>query len=237
MKDAKAMNLAVIPARKGSKSLIDKNVLPLMGKPLLGYSIEAAVQSRLFEKVVVSTDSREYAEIAERYGATVPYLRSKKLSEDSIPTSEVTKDVLRYFEKKQEHYKFFAVLQVSSPLRTVTDIKNSYELLIEKKANTVISVCESPVPQPWINELPSDKSMEDFISYEYRNKPRQFLPKYYKIHGAIFWGKAQHYLAHSDPFARGSFAYEMPPERSIDIDTFIDFELAEILYKRMQKQQ
>lgn len=226
------MNIAIIPARKGSKSLHDKNIRELEGKPLMAYTIETALQSNLFETVLVSTDSTEYAKIATRYGASVPFLRPKELAEDAVPSSEVTKHVLQHYGKQNKHYSNFAVLQISSPLRNTEDLQASYKIFIEKRAESVVSVCRSSIPKPWVNTLPPDKSLKNFITEKFRNAPRQALSPYYKIHGAIFWGNVSTYLKNSDPFTQNSFAYVMPPQRSIDIDTDIDFELVKILYRR-----
>ncbi len=228
------MNVAIIPARKGSKSLKDKNILPLGGKPLIVHTIHAALESALFEKVIVSTDSQEYANIAIQHGAIVPYLRSVELSQDTVPTSKVSAEILQYLFHNNEHYTYFSVLQVSSPLRNAKDIIDSYNLLVNKKADTVISVCESSYPKPWVQELPSDYSMRDFIPQEYYNMPRQSLPRYYKIHGAIFWCKVDTYHEQYNPFEQNSYAYVMPQSRSVDIDNDIDFELAKVLYEQQR---
>ena len=158
------MNVAIIPARKGSKSLKDKNILPLGEKPLIVHTIQSALDSKLFEKVIVSTDSQEYANIAIEHGAIVPYLRSVKLSADTVPTSKVSNEILQYLLHNNEKYTYFSVLQVSSPLRTAQDIIDSYAILIDKDADAVISVCESSYPKPWVQELPSNNRHERFYS-------------------------------------------------------------------------
>ncbi|XP_060081218.1 N-acylneuraminate cytidylyltransferase-like [Ylistrum balloti] len=229
------MNVAIIPARKGSKLLKDKNILPFMGKPLMAHTIEAALHSKLFEKVLVSTDSEKYAGIARQYGADVPFLRSEALAGDAVPSSEVSKEVLRLLAKNNEHYTYFAVLQATSPLRGAEDIQNSHKLLIEKNAEIVVSVCPSPIPQPWINVLAENCSMHNFIPKQYRNKSRQSLPQYYKMHGAIFWGRVDTYHRQTNPFTKRCYAYIMETECSIDIDSDIDYELAKILYAKQRR--
>lgn len=127
-------NLAIITARSGSKGLKNKNIKLLNGKPLIAYSIEAAQKSNLFTEIMVSTDSEEYAEIALKLGAKVPFLRSKTNSEDNSGSWDVVMEVLKNYLKAGQKYDTICLLQPTSPLRTYDDIDNGYKLLIEKKS-------------------------------------------------------------------------------------------------------
>lgn len=225
-------NLAFIPARSGSKGLPDKNIKLLHGKPLIVYAIEAAIESELFEDIVVSTDSEKYAAIALEYGANVPFLRSSELSGDLIATWDVVKD---YLTKSEEKYDTVMVLQPTSPLRKSQDIKNAFSIMNEKNADSVISICECEHPPLWANTLPNDDSLNGFIKDE-ANRPRQELDTYYRLNGAIYLVKCDAlYLGEGfELYGNNSYALKMSKESSVDIDGEMDFILAEaIMYKRL----
>ena len=122
-------NIAIIPARSGSKGLKDKNIIELNGKPLMAYTIEAALKSKCFDTVMVSTDSRKYAKIAEEYGAEVPFLRSKENSSDGSSPWDVMEEVLNEYKKLGKEFDTFCLLQPTSPLRDEKDIKKAYKEL------------------------------------------------------------------------------------------------------------
>lgn len=221
-------HLAIIPARSGSKGIPDKNIRMLGGIPLVAWSIKTAVASKLFSRIVVSTDSEEYASVAIDFGAEIPWLRDKTLSQDDTPTVDVIIDILERFENEGETYQSITLLQPTSPLRTAADILMAYRLLIEKKGNSIVSVTSCDHPPQWCNILPEDHSLENFISPE-AMVPRQHLPVHYRINGAV-------YMAYTNPFREyrtflcpGSYAMVMPLERSVDIDNLTDLLLAETI--------
>ncbi|WP_455815880.1 acylneuraminate cytidylyltransferase family protein [Clostridium butyricum] len=125
--------IAIIPARSGSKGLKDKNIKEINGKPLIAYTIESAIKSNVFKDVLVSTDSKKYLEIAVKYGAYVPFLRNEKLAKDTSSTNDVIEDVLTQLKKIGKEYDAFMLLQPTSPLRSIEDIKNALKLFEEKK--------------------------------------------------------------------------------------------------------
>ena len=223
-KDAKI--LAIIPARSGSKGLKDKNIKILNGKPLIAYTIEAAKNSEVFDRVIVSTDSEKYADIAIKYGAEVPFLRSKENSSDGADSWAVVREVL---SKLSETYDVVALLQPTSPLRTSEDIKKALALFFEKNADTVFSVCETPHSMFWCNTLNDDLSAKNFIKQEYQI-PRQQLPKSYTINGAIYISKTK-LLNNLDMYGDKGFVYIMDKANSVDIDDKIDFLIAEQMLK------
>ena len=135
-------NIAIIPARSGSKGLKNKNIKLLNGKPLIAYSIEAAYKCKMFETVMLSTDSAEYAEIGIKYGADVPFLRSKEMSSDTAGSWDTVKEVLYNYEKRGKKFDTVALLQPTSPLRTPQDIRSGYELMNQKNADSITAVCE-----------------------------------------------------------------------------------------------
>lgn len=178
--------IAIIPARSGSKGLKDKNIKELNGKPLLAYSIEAALDSKQFDKVFVSTDSQIYADIAIQYGADASFLRSDKNSTDTAGSWDVVREVIDTFKSMGEEYDEIMLLQATSPLRTSEDIINAVELLKEKEGNAVVSLTECDHSPIWCNTLPKDCSMDGFDREEYKDLPRQSLPTFYRYNGAIY---------------------------------------------------
>ncbi len=226
--------IAIIPARSGSKGLKDKNILPLCGKPLMAYTIECAIDSGAFEKVFVSTDSEQYAQIAQHYGADVSFLRSEANSSDIADSWEVVREVIMRFEEKKKYYDEIMLLQVTSPLRIKEDILGAIQVMSDKNANAVISLTETDHSPLWCNILPEDGSMDDFENKRYAGMPRQQLPVFYRYNGAIYLLKRSE-LCRENMFLSGCYAYIMPRERSIDIDTEFDFKIAELYMKEKRK--
>ena len=157
-------NLAIIPARSGSKGVKDKNIKVLCGKPLMGYTIEAALESGMFDEVMVSTDSEVYAGIARRYGAQVPFLRSEATSTDTASSWDMVEEVLNGYRKLGKSFDTFCLLQPTSPLRNSEDIKNAYKMYEEKADLAVVSVCEAEHSPLWCGHLPENGEFIDFIS-------------------------------------------------------------------------
>ena len=221
-------NIAIIPARSGSKGLRDKNIKDLCGKPLLAYSIEAALGSGQFDEVMVSTDSAQYAEIAKKYGASVPFLRSVATSSDTASSWNMVEEVLQKFEKMGREFDTFCLLQPTSPLRTSDDISNAYKLYNEKKAMAVVSLCELEHPISWCGTLGDNGSLDGFVQRG-QEKQRQAQKLYYRLNGAIYIDSISGF--HTDPFLykEGAYAYIMSRDHSVDIDTEFDFRLAEFL--------
>lgn len=227
--------IAIIPIRSGSRGLKNKNILPLNGKPLVAHSIEAALDSHKFDKVFVSTDSQEYALVSQKYGADVSFLRTKQTATDTASTWDVVREVLGRFEEENEYYDEVMLLQATSPLRSVDDIKSSIDLYYNKKALSVESVTEMEHSPLWSNILPPDGNMDHFFNSEYCSLPRQLLPKYYRENGAIyFFNRDILKKKDNEMFLKGCYAYIMPNIRSIDIDTEMDFFLAEEYLRRLR---
>ncbi|OAA18901.1 cytidylyltransferase domain-containing protein [Kosmotoga sp. DU53] len=221
--------LALIPARGGSKGLKDKNIRLLNNKPLLAYTIEAAKKSGIFDRIIVSTDSEKIAAVALKYGAEVPFMRPKELATDTASSMDVLIHTIELLQESGDIYDYVVLLQPTSPLRTSQDIVEAANLLIEKNANSVVSVCKVGHSPLWSNTLPEDLSLKDFIRPEIKNLRRQDLPIFYRLNGAIYIAKVSYILETKDFFGQGSYAYIMPVNRSVDIDTEFDLALAEVL--------
>ena len=225
-------NIAIIPARSGSKGLKDKNIKLLNGKPLLAYTIEVALKSKCFDTVMVSTDSKKYAKIAMEYGAEVPFLRSEETSKDSASPWEVVKEVLENYRALGKEFDTFTLLQPTSPLRTAQDIRNAYKELKEKNANAVVSMCELECSMHLVNTLPKSLSMKGFISDAQYNKRRQEIRPYYRFNGAIYISRVKTFMKHMNIYNDKCYAYIMDRSRSYDIDDKNDLKIVEALLKK-----
>ena len=202
----------------------------------MAYTIEAAKESRIFDRIIVSTDSEKIAAVALKYGAEVPFMRPKELATDTASSMDVLIYTIELLQESNDKYDYVALLQPTSPLRTSQDIVGAVNLLIEKNANSVVSVCRVEHSPLWSNTLPEDLSLKDFIRPEIRNLRRQDLPIFYRLNGAIYIVKVSYILESKDFFGQESYAYIMPVNRSVDIDTELDLVLAEVLLQH-EKQQ
>lgn len=226
----KSPYLAIIPARGGSKRLPGKNLMVIAGKPLIGWTIEAAIESGVFSRVVVSTDSWEIAVTAAQFGAEVPFMRPGELSTDDTPSIEVLIHAANeLMAGKETPWTHLACLQPTSPLRTAANIREAVDLLETKKADAIVSVCKSEHSPLWSNTLPANLSLDGFIPENIQKTPSQQLPPYYRLNGALYLCRIQRMIQERTLFLKtGAYAYVMSRRDSIDIDDQVDFDLAAI---------
>jgi CMP-N,N'-diacetyllegionaminic acid synthase len=222
--------LGLIPARNGSKGLLNKNIKPLNGKPLISHTIDAAIQSKVIDRLIVSTDGSEIAAISNKYGAETPFIRPGHLSTDNADILDVVEHTLNHIEKTDGVYEYVLLLQPTSPLRTHTDIINTLEI-IENQNDSVIGVMESPHHPDTYFRLHENNLIRksDIDSIAHVN--RQDLKSHYKINGAIYCFKWALFKKYRTWFFEKTKAYIMPNVNSIDIDTILDFKLAELIMK------
>jgi N-acylneuraminate cytidylyltransferase len=223
--------IAVIPARGGSKRIPGKNLRPLAGTPLIAYTVAAACDSGLFDQVVVSTDSPEIAEIARYYGAEVPFLRDAQLSGDFTPVSEATADALCRVDPDGEKFQSVAQLMANCPLRTASDVRASYEQFRESRAESQISVVRYGWQNPWWALCRNDQYkiaplFPEQMSMRSQDQAELFCPT-----GAVWWARAETLRRSRTFHLENRTGWELPWERGIDIDTFQDWTLAEVLVK------
>jgi len=224
------MNIAIIPARGGSKRLPGKNIKLLSDKPLIAWTIEAALESNIFDHVFVSTDSDEIAQVSKAFGAEVPFLRPAEIATDNATTNDVVTHLVEWFEK--EHNKevtTIAILQPTSPLRNAQHIKEAMQLMKNKAAKAVVSVCELEYPIQFCNQLGFDGSMDGFIK-PHNMKRTQDLGPYYRLNGALYFFRRSYVDKLSELYSEGTYSYVMNSRLSVDIDTEDDFKWAEFLY-------
>lgn len=225
-------NLAIILARSGSKGVPHKNIRPLNGIPLLAYSIKAALDSGIFDTVMVSTDSEEYAEIARSYGAEVPFLRSEASSGDKSSSWTAVREVVETYEKLGKAFDMLALLQPTSPLRTGKHLKEAYALMQEKNAKAIVSVCENDMPLVACNYISDDLCMNDFCKDKNNDKhytPRQKVPTLYRLNGAIYYSRMDAFKEQESIYDDACYAYIMDRIHSVDVDDLIDFQMAEAI--------
>ncbi|HHF2857171.1 TPA: cytidylyltransferase domain-containing protein [Vibrio diabolicus] len=222
--------IAVIPARGGSKRLPGKNIRQLGDKPLIAWSIEAAKTSKYIDRVIISTDCEDIANIAQLYGGDVPFLRPQELSGDTASSNGV---ILHALEHIDESFDYVVLLQPTSPLRKAEDI----DILLEsfdEKTEGVVSVCPCEHSPLWANTLPDDMTMGNFFPESVIGKRSQDLPDYYRLNGSIYAFKVDSFVENNGIFYSDKVkAYNMPVERSVDIDTIVDFHIAEVLLEHM----
>jgi CMP-N-acetylneuraminic acid synthetase len=227
--------VAIIPARGGSKGLPRKNICMLLDKPLIAYTIEAAIQSGIFKKIIVTTDDDEIKHISTIYGAEV-IDRPKSLSTDTSSSLDVLKHALIKIRKYNDTFDTFVLLQPTSPLRNAKHIKDAWEQYILEKSNALISITEEEHP-PYKLLIEKTSGILPLFGWKYLTMPRQKLPIVYRVNGAIYIGKISIFLKTKNIFEQPISYYKMGQRYSIDIDTISDFKLTEIHLKEWQSEQ
>ena len=222
--------IAIIPARSGSKGLPNKNILELNGKPLIAYTIEAAINAKHISEVIISTDDPQIAKMAEKYGAKTYFLRPKELATDDALAVD---NYIYTINKLNEEFDFniidFIVLQPTSPLRISQDIDDAIELFKKVNADSIISYTEENHPISWHKYITDDNLLVDVIKDDIKN--RQDYKKSFYPNGAIYIFKIE-LINQRKYFSNNTQAFIMPKNRSIDIDYKEDFEYVEFLLNK-----
>lgn len=222
---------AIIPARAGSKGLPGKNIKILAGRPLISWTIQAALDSPLIDRVIVSTDGDDIATIARDAGAEVPFLRPAHLATDEAKAMDVLFHAIRN-ALPDEKEDWIVLLQPTSPLRSAWHLSQAFDTLKDRNGRAVISVCETE-HHPWLsNLLPEDRRMSRFLRTEVASMRRQELPTYFRLNGAIYIARRDYLLENNGFLGLQTFAYIMPQDKSVDIDTELDFSLASLLMEQ-----
>ena len=218
--------LAVIPARGGSKGLPEKNIMLLAGKPLIAWTIEVARQSKYLDRFILSTDSEEIAGVARGYQCEVPFMRPKELANDEASGEVVVLHALEHVDVK---YDLIIVLQPTSPLRKTEDIDEALELMEGKKRPALVSVSPANKPLQWHHTIENDGILTPVFPRETAKTNRQDQEPTYLPNGALFIAETDFFKVEKTFYTDKTFAYIMAPKRSIDIDSDLDFKLAELL--------
>lgn len=221
--------LAVIPARGGSKGVSRKNLRPLLGKPLIQWTIDEARLSRYLDQIIVSTDDMEIANVAITLGVNVPFLRPVELAQDDTPGIEVMLHAIRMVPG----YEIVITLQPTSPLRTNRDIDSALEFFINQNVNACVSVTEPEKSPYWMYYVDEkDKQLKPIISSERVISNRQQLPPTYVLNGAIYIANTDWLVQSKSYITSETIGYIMDKDRSYDIDTIIDFKLVEYILEQ-----
>jgi CMP-N,N'-diacetyllegionaminic acid synthase len=223
--------LGLIPARGGSKGLPGKNVRLLRGRPLIAWSVDAARRSAYVDAVVVSTDDAAIAKAARDAGAQVPFVRRAELAGDDASMVDVVLDAIDVLAAAGSDFNVVVLVQPTSPLRTEEDIDAAIDALSGPGRHAVVSVCPCEHSPLLSGTLPPDGSLAEFLRPD-QVVNRQDLPEFHRLNGAVYVAKVD-WLRETRAFVGpGAFAYVMPAERSVDIDTELDFALAECLWSK-----
>ncbi len=226
-------SIAIIPARGGSKRIPRKNIKDFFGKPLIAYSIEAALESKLFDKIIVSTDDAEIAEIAKKYGADIPFMRPKELSDDFTGTDDVTNHALEWFREKGETFEFVCTIYATAPLLQSKYLIEGYKALKDSTAINAFSATSMPSPIQRTFKVNDDGRCEMFTPEHYMARS-QDLEEAYQDAGQFYWTKTDQ-ASDEIMFGKDSIPIILPRHLVQDIDTMEDWQRAEIMYSVLQK--
>lgn len=232
MQDGKTI-LVVIPARGGSKGLPGKNIKSLLGKPLIAWSIGQAKRSKTIDRIVVSTDDREIARVAQKYGVEVPFLRPSSLAMDDSPTSETIIHVIDQLSKLGESYDYVALLEPTSPLRTVQDIDSAIRRVVQNnKASGLVSVGEVHMEHPLIiKKINKSGYVEAYIQNNLEVHQRQQVDKAYFPYGVIYISKVPEYRINKTFYTTQTIPYFIERWQNYEIDDKLDFDIVEHIMK------
>lgn len=225
------MNLAVIPARSGSKRIPDKNIKCFAGRPIIKYTIEAAISSSVFDSIIVSTDSEAIARIAVDSGASVPFIRPSDLADDFTPIRYVVKHALEWKLLRSEKYDFVCCLYPAAPFVSCDDLRKSLALLEQSSANFVLTV--SSYPHPIQKALWIENERIRVWRPEYKDCRTQDLDVMYRPVGLFCWGRAVSIMAGASALSDDTIPFYIPYHLAIDIDNDEDWRLAECQYRAL----
>ena len=228
--------LGIIPARGGSRRLQKKNIRHLCNKPLIGWTIDAARNSKTLDELVVSTEDVEVEKVVTALGLTEVIKRSSDLASDDATINDVVVEVLNVMKKRGEKFDYIVLLQPTSPLRTAEHVEGAFGLMETMDCSGVISVCRTEHPVEWTGKLGPDGFLDSFISNaELDKQSQEFMPSY-QINGAIYVTPVDRFLKEKTLFLKsGMVAYVMDRASSVDIDDEYDLRLAAWLLEQRKK--
>ncbi len=230
-----AKTIAIIPARGGSKRIPRKNIKEFHGKPLIAYSIQTAIESNLFDKIIVTTDDEEIASISKLYGAEVPFIRPKKLADDFTGTTDVVNHTLQWLKNNGEEYDYVCTIYATAPLLQSKYLIEGFEKLKNSEATHTFSVTSMPFPIQRTFKITNDKRCMMFWPEMY-NSRSQDLEEAYQDAGQFYWTKINQ-KSNEIMFGKDSIPIILPRHLVQDIDTIEDWQRAEIMYKVIKEQE
>ncbi len=222
-------SICIIPARGGSKRIPRKNIKEFCGKPIIAYSIQVALESELFDEVMVSTDDDEIAEIAKSYGAKVPFMRNAKNADDFASTFDVLEEVLENYRREGISFEMTCCLYPTAPLTSRNRLKEAYHNLVSQNKDSVIPIV--PFSYPPQRSFKVNGSLVSYNHPEYEKTRSQDLEKHYHDAGQFYWSKTKILLKQKSLITQNSGFLELSDLEVQDIDTMADWNLAELKYK------
>lgn len=222
--------IAIIPARGGSKRIPKKNIKDFLGIPIIAYSIRAAIESKLFEEVMVSTDDIDIMDIAQHYGAQVPFERSPKNSDDTATTSDVIAEVIQQYDSMGRRFQYVCCMYATSPFVTQKNLVNAYDLLIKTNADSVIPVVKFSYPVMRALKIQSDQKIEFMWPEHSLTRSQDLEPAYHDV-GQFYWLNGKTFRTTKKIITANTYSIELSELESQDIDTEIDWIVSEEKFK------
>lgn len=227
------MSIAIIPARGGSKRIPRKNIKEFCGKPMIAWSIEAAIKSECFDQILVSTDDEEIASVAKEYGAEVPFIRPAELSDDYAGTTQVIAHALEWLNEHAQSFQYACCLYATAPFVQAGDLQKSQQQLKDSQAEYVFSATSYPFPIQRAIRITANNGIEMFHP-EYFNTRSQDLEEAWHDAGQFYWGTVNAWMQQKRIFSHEAQIYPLPRAQVQDIDTPEDWQRAELMFKALQ---
>lgn len=219
--------LAIIPARGGSKGVPRKNIREVAGRPLIAWTIEEAKKSKYIDRLILSSEDAEIIQVAQSYGCEVPFVRPAALAQDATPGIDPVLDTM----ERLPNYAFVVLLQITSPLRSVTDIDGCIEHCVANLANACVSITQVEQSPYWMYTLGNNGMMTALMPTDTTYARRQDLPSVYTLNGAVYVANCDWLRKHKTFLTPETLGFIMPQERSLDIDTELDLRILNMHFK------
>ncbi|WP_041771430.1 pseudaminic acid cytidylyltransferase [Psychromonas sp. CNPT3] len=228
------MRVAIIPARGGSKRIPRKNIKMFHGKPIIAYSIEAALKANCFERVIVSTDDKEVAQIALAYGAEVPFMRPAEIADDHATTMDVLQHAIKSLQDQGSTPTHICCIYATAPFISSVNLERAFTLLKQKQCNYVYSATPFCFPIQRAIRINSEGESSMFNPENANTRSQDLEPAYHDA-GQFYWGLFDAFIQAKNIFSDHAFIFKLAPEEVQDIDTFADWSYAEILYEILNR--
>ena len=228
------MRIAIIPARGGSKRIPRKNIKQFCGKPIIAWSIEAAIKSQCFDKVIVSTDDQEIAEIAKSFGAEVPFMRPNELANDYTATIPVIKHAIEWFDDQGQSPSEVCCLYATAPFIQADFIRKAYKKMKQEKADYCFTITSFAFPIQRAIKMKAKNRIEMFYPKHFETRSQDLEESYHDA-GQFYWGKAEAFKMQKPLFSKSATPYILPRHLVQDIDTPEDWRRAELMHEVLKK--
>jgi pseudaminic acid cytidylyltransferase len=230
----KKLKICIIPARGGSKRIPRKNIKDFLGKPIIAYSIEAALKSQCFDQVIVSTDDAEIREVAKSFGASVPFLRSESLANDYAGTIPVIKHAIEWFDDQNQLLSEVCCLYSTAPFVQADAIRKVYKKMMQEQADYCFIVTNFASPIQRAIKVTAENRIEMFYPENFETRSQDLEESYHDA-GQFYWGKAESFRQQKPLFSKSATPYILPRYLVQDLDTPEDWKRAELMYQVLKK--